>query len=46
MTAYKAFGWCARWAHLQNARGLGSSRATCKGFASLSAHQRRRQNAL
>ena len=41
-----ASGLCARWARLQNARCIGSTRASCNGFTSLSAHQRRRQNAL
>jgi len=41
-----ASGLRARWARLQNARCIGSTRASCNGFTSLSAHQRRRQNAL
>jgi len=41
-----ASGLRARWACLQDARCIGSTRASCNGFTSLSAHQRRRQNAL
>jgi hypothetical protein len=42
----QTFGSRVPWAGLQNARCIGNPRAGCNDFTSLSAHQKRRQNAL
>jgi len=42
----QASGLGTRWTRLQNARRLGSTRASCNDSTSRSAHQRRLQNAL